>query len=278
MNTVKEHNEVSLHKKSTSEADNADNMRISTVESSKEIDVMRPVDISSQFFLSPSTPAPSQSSGVELSMTQPVKKIGIIRNSTSATDNTENMVMNTQKSSKEIDVKRSVDTSSKASVSASTPASSQSSGVDSSLKSPISASIPAPTQSIVFGKRQLSMTQPVNKFGRILVSKCSFCDKSKREANKSEALIRKLKASNERAINTLKQQHRLVIQKKEDDLTKVLNELSGMKANYNKMVESFEWIKNLYKSLDNEKNKLQKKYEKKLILQAEINKLLVKYA
>ena len=278
MNTVKEHNEVSLHKKSTSEADNADNMVISTVESSKEIDVMRPVDISSQFFLSPSTPAPSQSSGVELSMTQPVKKIGIIRNSTSATDNTENMVMNTQKSSKEIDVKRSVDTSSKASVSASTPASSQSSGVDSSLKSPISASIPAPTQSIVFGKRQLSMTQPVNKFGRILVSKCSFCDKSKREANKSEALIRKLKASNERAINTLKQQHRLVIQKKEDDLTKVLNELSGMKANYNKMVESFEWIKNLYKSLDNEKNKLQKKYEKKLILQAEINKLLVKYA
>ena len=67
------------------------------------------------------------------------------------------------------------------------------------------------------------------------------------------------------------------IQKKEDDLNKVLNELSDMKANYKKMVGSFEWIKNLYKTLDNEKNKLQKKYEKKLLLQAEINKLLAKY-
>ena len=60
-------------------------------------------------------------------------------------------------------------------------------------------------------------------------------------------------------------------------LTKVLNELSDMKANYNKMVGSFECINNLYKTLDNEKNKLQKKYEKKIILQAEMNKLLVKY-
>ena len=111
-----------------------------------------------------------------------------------------------------------------------------------------------------------------------MASKCSLCEKSKREANKTEALIRKLKASIERAINTLKEKHRLEIQKKQDDVTKVLNELSDMKANYNKMVGSFEWIKNLYKTLDNEKNKLQKKYENKLILQAERNKLLVKYA
>ena len=276
MNTIKEHKKAFLRKKSTSETDNTD-MMISTIKSSKEIEVKRSVDISSQAFLSASTPAPSQSSGVELSMTQPVKNFGRKRKSTSAADNTDNMVISTQKSSKEIDVKRPIDTSSQASVSASTPASSQSSGVDTSLKAPITASIPATSQSIVFGKRQLSLTQPEKKISRILASKCSFCDKSKREANKTEALIRKLKASNERAIHTLKEQHRLEIQKKEDDLNKVLNELSDMKANYKKMVGSFEWIKNLYKTLDNEKNKLQKKYEKKLILQAEMNKLLVKY-
>ena len=76
------------------------------------------------------------------------------------------------------------------------------------------------------------MMHPEKIFLRISASKCSFCDKSKREANKTEALIRKLKASNARAIHTLKEQHRLEIQKKEDDLTKVLKELSDMKANY----------------------------------------------
>ena len=125
------------------------------------------------------------------------KEPSLQKNSTSAADNTDNMVISTMKPSKEIDAKRAVDTSSQASVSASTPAPSQSSGVDTSLKVPISASIPAPSQSIVFGKRQLAMTQPEKKIGRILASKCSLCDKSKREANKTEALIIKRKASNE---------------------------------------------------------------------------------
>ena len=99
------------------------------------------------------------------------------------------------------------------------------------------------------------MSQPVKKFGRISASKCTFCVKSKNEANKTEALMRKLKAGNERAVNALNEQHQLQIQKKEGGVTKVLEELSNMKANYNKMVESFEWMKNIYKTLENDKNK-----------------------
>ena len=185
------------------------------------------------------------------------KKEPILRKETSSeADNTENLVIDTEHSSKTATIKREA-------------------GISSQIL--ISPSTPAPSQAPRFGKRSHSMTQP-QKRAKVVVSKCSFCATAREEASRSQALLRKMNAENRRAIDQLKEKHRLEIGKRVVEITKLLGEISDVKAEYKKMVGLFEWSKSVYMALEKDKNELKKKYERKLIFQSEMNKLLGKFA
>ena len=184
------------------------------------------------------------------------KEPSLLEETWSEAHNTENLIINTEQSSKTGTEKREA--------------------CISSQKLPL-PSTPAPSQAPRFGKRPHSMTQP-QKRANVVASKCSFCATAREEGSRSQALLRKMKAENRRAFDQLKEKHRLEIGKREDEITKLLGEISDIKAEYKKMVGLFEWSKRVYTSLEKDKNELNKKYERKLILQSEMTKLLGKFA
>ena len=180
------------------------------------------------------------------------KEPSLLKDTSSEAENTVNLIIDTEQSSKTATVKREAGISSQKLISPSTP---------------------APSQAPRFAKRPHSMTQP-QKCAKVVASKCSFCGTAREEGNRNQALLRKMKAENRR----LKEKHRLEVGKRDDEITKLLGEISDMKVEYKKMVGLFEWSKRVYMTLEKDKNELKKKYERKLILQSEMNKLLCKFA